>query len=202
MIEIFGWVAAIIGIVANIPQLTRILRARTSAGVSLLAWQFALATAGAWCVHGYLVGQQQMQWPNLIMALSALVIVVFVVRDRQLSYGKALAFPLILWAALSATNVIFGALVYGIVVAVPQLTGQSSQLRDMIKSPELTGVSGGYLAILLLVQSMWFVFGIYTTDWALITCAGAMVVLCSANLGVYLVRTSRARRAVRIVAAS
>lgn len=199
MIEVFGWVAAVIGIVSNIPQLVRILRARTSAGVSLRLWQLTVATASAWCVHGYLVQQQQMQWPNMLMAAAGLVIVVFILRDRGQKLLPALVLPITMALLLSFTNVVFGALAFGIVVALPQLVGQGAQLRELITAPDLTGVSGAFLVIFLVVQSMWFSFGIMTTDWALITCAGAMVVICVANLCVYLVRTARARARIRAV---
>ena len=49
-IEIFGWVAAAIGVASNVPQLARIFTARTSAGVSVHLWQVAAASAGSMVV--------------------------------------------------------------------------------------------------------------------------------------------------------
>ena len=49
---------------------------------------------------------------------------------------------------------------------------------------------------------MWFGFGLFKPDWALITCAGGMTVFCIANLAVYLIRRARARSGRGVVAAS
>lgn len=198
MIEIFGWVAAAIGVASNLPQLIRILRARTSAGVSLRLWQISAATTGAWMVHGFLVQKGQMQWPNLLMSVLALVIVVFILRDRKQAIAPQLLLPVVLAASLTGVELLFGAMAFGFVIAVPQLYGQLTQLREMVTAPDLSGVSVGYLAIMLLVQVMWFVFGLFTFDWALIICAGAMSVVCSVNLGVYVVRHRRARGRVAL----
>ena len=200
MIEVFGWLAAAIGVAANLPQLLRILRAGTSAGVSLRLWQVGAASTASWCVHGYLVDAPQMQLPNLIMVLAALTIVYVVQRDRRRPILPALLLPLVVGAMLSGVNLLWGPLVFGLVVAVPQLYGQFAQLREMVQAPDLTGVSLGYLGVFLLVQAMWFTFGILTTDWALRVCAGAMVVVCVLNLTVYLVRRRRAVRPVTLVA--
>lgn len=200
MIEAWGWVAAALGLAANLPQLIRILRARTSAGVSLRLWQVGAASTTAWCVHGYLVSAPQMQLPNLFMVAAALAIVYFVQKDRRQPVLPAIALPLAIGAALSGANLLWGPLVFGLLVAVPQLFGQFAQLREMITAPDLTGVSSGYLTLFLVVQTMWFIFGIMTTDWALRVCAGAMVVTCLLNLGIYLVRRRRAVRHVSLVA--
>ena len=198
MIEVFGWVAAAIGVASNLPQLIRILRARTSAGVSLRLWQISAATTGAWMVHGFLVQKGQMQWPNLLMSLLGLVIVVFVLRDRKQAVAPQLVLPVVLAAALSGSELLFGAMAFGLVIAVPQLYGQVSQLREMVSAPDLSGVSVGYLSIMLVVQVMWFIFGLYTFDWALIICAGAMTAVCSINLTVFIVRHPGARARVAL----
>lgn len=200
-IEIFGWTAAVIGILSNLPQLTRILRARTSAGVSLPLWQLTMATTAAWAVHGFLVQQPQMQFPNVLMSLAGLTLMIFILRDRNQPLLPALVMPVSLAIVLALTDVFLGALIFGILIAAPQLVGQGTQTRELIKAPDLTGVSGVFLAVFLLVQSMWFSFGIMTTDWALITCAGAMVVIAGSNLVIYLVRTSRTKAAVNRQAA-
>lgn len=198
MIEVFGWVAAAIGVASNVPQLIRILRAGTSAGVSLRLWQISAATTGSWMVHGFLVGQPQMQWPNVLMCTFALVIVVFVLRDRGQAVPPHLVLPVVLAASLTGVELLFGAMAFGFVVAVPQLYGQLSQLREMVTAPDLSGVSLGYLITMLVVQVMFFVFGLFITDWALIVCAGLTMTVCAVNLSVYVVRHLRARSRVAL----
>lgn len=193
MIDVFGWVAATIGIAMNIPQLVRILRVRTSAGVSLRLWQVQAATTASWMVHGFIVGKMQMQWPNMMMAAFGLLVVVFVLRDRRQAILPQLLLTAGAWALLVSVEVFLGSVVFGFVVAVPQVYGQAAQLREMVKAPDLSGVSSGFLAIMLLVQSMWFTFGVWTVDWSLIIAAGATAALALLNLLVYLVRWARSR---------
>lgn len=200
MIETFGWVAAIIGLFSSVPQIVHLFRARTAAGVSLRTWQLGIATGIAWTVHGFIVDQPQMQWPNLLMTALSGVIVVFILRDRGQAVAPALVMPVTLGLVLCLTNVVLGALAFGILVAIPQLVGQAAQLKELVTAPDLHGVSGAYLAIFLLVQSLWFVFGVFTTDWALIAAAGVMIIIGAANLSVYLVRTSRTRTRSHVVA--
>lgn len=196
MIEVFGWVAAAIGMASFFPQLIRIIRARTAAGVSLRNWQFLVGTQGAWCAHGFLVGVVQMQWPNLVMVLTALAIVVFIRKERGRPVLPALVVPLLIIAALYAIDVFVGGAAFGLIVAIPQVGGQMAQLREILRSTDLSGISPGYLSINLLVNAMWTVFGFVTVEWALMVCATAMTVICSINLITYLTRRRRAGRVI------
>ena len=98
MIEVFGWTAAAIGLAVGIPQLIRILRSGTSAGVSLRLWQLNAATTVSWAVHGVLTDTPQMQVPNLIGAVVAVGIVLFVCRDRRQPFLVQLVLPLLVVA--------------------------------------------------------------------------------------------------------
>ena len=201
MIEVFGWAAAALGVSSSLPQLVRILRSDTSAGVSLTLWQLVAAATTAWAVHGYVSGAPQMQIPNVLLTLASFAIVIFVARDRRLPLGRTLLMPLGVAVVLAGINVWLGPVVFGFAVVVPQLVGQFSQLRELVTAPVIEGVSGAYLAIILLVQSMWFGFGMVKPDWALIICAGLMTLSCIANLAVYLVRRLRSTRSADVVAA-
>ena len=198
VIDVFGWVAAAIGLSAGIPQLLRIVRASSSLGVSMRLWQITAATTCAWGVHGFLIGAPQMQVPNIIGAAMSFWILIFVLRDRKQAILPQLVLPLLLAAALVGVEVMFGAVVFGRVVVVPQLIGQVAQLRSLLTTSNPAGVSAGFLAIFVFGQSLWFIFGIAFNDWALIICAGGMVAIASINLIVCLVRQARARMALAV----
>ncbi|GAA4906786.1 hypothetical protein GCM10025789_27800 [Tessaracoccus lubricantis] len=202
MIEVFGWSAAALGVSSSIPQLVRILRSQTSAGVSLTLWQLVTGATAAWAVHGFLSQSPQMQAPNVLLTLASLAIVIFVLRDRRQPVARNLVLPLVAALALSGLNLWLGPVFFGFAVVVPQLVGQFAQLRELVTAPHVEGVSGSYLAILLVVQAMWFGFGVVKPDWALIICAGGMTVSCIANLSVYLYRRLRARTGTAVVAVS
>lgn len=193
MIEVFGWVAATVGVASCVPQLIRILRERTSAGVSVPLWQITAGCTAAWGVHGFMVGAPQMQWPNVLLALLALITVAFAQLDRRERVLPKLIMPTAVALALVASNVWFGPLVFGLLVAMPQLYAQFSQFRLIVDAPDLSGVSPVYLVVNLVLQVMWFIFGTITVDWALIACTSLMMLVCSINLGTYLVRRARHR---------
>jgi len=196
--DIVGWIAAAIGISASVPQVWRVLRSGTSAGISMRLWQISLATTAAWAVHGFLVGSAQMQLPNILGAALALVILVFVLRDRAQRFLPVAVVTALLALALVAIDVLWGPVAFGLIVAVPQLVGQIAQLRSLLVTPDPAGVSAPFLGTFLLGQGLWFVYGIAFNDWALIICAGAMVVVASINLVTCLVRQRGARVALAV----
>lgn len=202
MIEVFGWVAAGIGVTAGLPQLVRILRSKTSAGVSLLLWQLMTGATGAWAVHGYLSGSPQMQLPNVALTLSGAAVIIFIARDRNLPVPRQLLLPLSVALGMSGVNLWLGPLVFGFAIAAPQLVGQVAQFRELLTADQVDGVSAGFLSLSLVVQAMWFTFGLFKPDWALIICAGAMLASCIANLVLYLLRRFRSRVLTPLVVAS
>ncbi|NHB83844.1 hypothetical protein G7085_01785 [Tessaracoccus sp. HDW20] len=198
MTDIFGWIAAAIGISASIPQMWRVLRSGTSAGISMRLWQINLATTAAWAVHGFLVGSLQMQYPNIIGATLSLVILVFVLRDRKEGYLWVTVVTVVLGLILVGIDAWLGPVAFGLLVVIPQLVGQIAQLRSLLVTADPAGVSAPFLAIFLLGQGLWFVYGIAFNDWALIICAAAMLAIGSINLVTCLVRQRRAKVALAV----
>lgn len=194
MTEVFGWVAAVIGIGSIVPQLARILRTRDSAGISLRLWQITAGAGAAWGIHGILIGSAQLQVPNLVGAALSAAIMILVLRDRGAPVLRELALAAALCAVLALIDVRFGAVVFGLVVAVPQLVGQGAQLRDLVTTRDPAGVSAAFLGVFVLGQALWFTYGLGRGDWALIICAGIMIVVASTNLAICVVRQARARR--------
>ena len=50
LVEIWGWVCGIASGLSALPQLSRLLKARTSAGLSLLSWQLNAGVLWGWTV--------------------------------------------------------------------------------------------------------------------------------------------------------
>ena len=178
---------------ASVPQVVRIIRARTSAGVSMRLWQLTAATTAAWAAHGFLVGSLQMQIPNVLTASLALGILIFVLRDRKQAIFPQLVIASLIAAALVSIDMWQGALAFGLIVAVPQLFGQASQLRALLNTPDPAGVSAPFLGVFALGQMLWFAYGITFNDWALMVVASSMSVIALINLVVCLIRQARAR---------
>lgn len=190
-IDLLGWFAAAVGTCSVLPQLLRLWRERTSAGISLQLWQFTVAAGLAWTVHGYMVGAPQMQIPNVLLTSSSLAVLWFVVRDRGLTLLPKLWLPVLLAAALVCLDIFAGPAVFGLVVAIPTVVGQVSQLRVMLRSDDLSGLSAPYLVVASVMQWIWFTWGVLAVEWAIIMCACILGVLATINLGYYAWRRLR-----------
>ncbi|GAB3820844.1 hypothetical protein GCM10028820_27780 [Tessaracoccus terricola] len=189
--DILGWVAAAFGMSAAIPQLIRIGRTRVSAGLSTRLWQISAGTTGAWAMHGFFVGAVQLQIPNLVCASIATGILWFIAADRKESFLRSLLLPLGLALALFGLDLLAGAVVFGLVVAVPAAFAQISQFLVMRRAADLSGISVPTLLVNVVVQALWLTWGIGVTEWAITVCASVMIILCGGNAAYYGLRRLR-----------
>ncbi|MGO1385234.1 MAG: SemiSWEET family sugar transporter [Arachnia sp.] len=190
-LDILGWVAATFGMASAFPQLIRILRTRSTAGVSLSLFQLNAASTGAWAMHGFLVGVPQMQYPNLVLTVSSLAVCVLVQRDRKKSLFPALLVPPLLALALFGTDLWLGPLVFGFIVAAPFVVGQVSQLRTMRSACDISGVSLPFLGVNFFVQGLWLIWGLLYGETSIIVCASLLGSLALINLAYFLHRMAQ-----------
>ena len=188
-LDVLGWVAACTGMVSGLPQLVRLLRERTSAGVSLPMWQLNVAALYAWSCHGFHIGQFSLLLSNLLLAVTSTAVVVMICRDRGQSVLLKLVPPLLLSAFLfGVIDLLLGPLIYGLVAVVPLAVGQVSQFLDLRNSADISGVSGGFLAVNLLVQALWLVWALLMREHAVTAASTVMTTLTGINTAYYLWR--------------
>lgn len=191
VLEIWGWACAVVGAVFSVPQVLRLLRSGTSAGLSLRAWQLNTAVALGWTLHGIRAGYWNMFASNAVIAVLSLLTIAMIRRDRALSLRTAWLLP------AAATGVLFGMeylttpLLLGVVVLLPQLFAQGSQSAELIREPDLSGVSTTFIALNALLPAMWFVWGLGAGDASVLLTAGAMTLITAFNLGWLLARNLR-----------
>ncbi|MDO4784707.1 MAG: hypothetical protein Q3997_06445 [Propionibacteriaceae bacterium] len=187
-VEIWGWVCGIASALSALPQLVRLLRARTSAGLSLLAWQLNAGVLWGWTAHGVLTVRHNLIWSNLFLACSMTAVVALIVLDRRLAWTRSLTPVVALFAVLVAIEWNLGEVVFGLVVLGPGAFALVAQFVDLLRRPDLSGVSLPALAVNAMVQIMWFSWASLATDRAVqlvSTCIG----LCAlANVAAYLGR--------------
>lgn len=191
LLDSLGWLAAAVGMSSVLPQLIRLVRVRTSAGLSTRMWQLNVACSAAWAAHGFLVGHPQLQWPNVFFFATSLAVLVMIIRDRHGSLAKALVLPVAVWAILFAVDQVLGEAVFGLLVATPVMAGQIAQLRAMRAAKDLSGVSPIYLGQGLLVQLLWLSWGLPTGEWAITVCATLTGALFATLIGYWTYRTRR-----------
>ena len=188
VIDIVGWLAAALSAALSLPQLVRLIRAGTSAGLSLLLWQCLMAAGFGWTVHGISVGRPNMWLPNLALALCAVAIIRLIARDRQVNRVQAWALPLALLATLVTIDAIWGAVAYGFATSVPQVIGAAAQLIDILRSIDITGVSPFFVTMAVVVQGVWLWWGVMAQEGAVLVSATANGFVVLLTLIAYLAR--------------
>lgn len=190
-IDLLGWVAAAFGMASTLPQLLRLLRVRRTEGLSLSLFQLNGAASAAWAFHGFMVRQPQLQWPNLVVLVLSLAVVVLITRDRGQSFWATQIIPAVVVVALIGVDVWWGPVPFGILVALPFAVGVVAQWRSMHRATSLTGVSPVYLFVLFLTEALWFTWGVLVWELAITVSAATMGTLCAANFGYWVYRHLR-----------
>lgn len=172
---LWGWACALVGSLLPVPQVARLLTGRTSAGVSLLMWQLLFGAGIAWSVHGFITGHLNLIVPNVLSTIAAALVLRLVGRDRSLPASRVWPVGLGVGAALVAVEVAAGAAAFGVVVIAPFLVGLLGQTRDLLRSPDLSGLSPAFVIGFLTIQVMWW-------SWAL-AAHEASTLICSSVVG-------------------
>lgn len=189
-VDIFGWVCAAVGACLSLPQAIRLVRSRTSAGVSLLSWQLMLGAICTWLLHGFLMERANLIAANGVAAATILAVVVMIRRDRNLGLTQTFWPAIVTFAACAAVDIWLGPLAFGIFVIAPQSVAVLAQYRDLRISLDVSGVSGGFLLLSVVVQALWFTWSLLAVEYAVMAAASITMVLCLANLVLYLLRVS------------
>lgn len=172
-----GWLAAAIGCVALLPQAIKLFRDRDAAGISLTYWQLLLGVVASFVVHGALIGAPNIIVPNVAMSVVAAWTILLVGRTRAIGWLRLFTIPAVLFAGLVGVDLILGAAVYGAATAVPVSIGLIDQIRDVARQRDVSGVSPGFLALGVLMQTTWFTWGMLAVEWAVRISAGTLLVL-------------------------
>lgn len=191
LVAIVGWIAAAFSMSSGLPQLFRIIRTRSTEGLSVLMWQLQVAGIGGWVLYSFAVGTPQLIVPNTALFLTSVAVLRVIAKSRGLRLLPLLVWPLLLAGVLFGVHLLFGPLVFGIAVSVPLAVSQIAQLRYMMSVPDLSGVSLPYLVVAVIVQALWLTWAGLALEWAVLGCDVVMGSLCLANLVYYLVRRAR-----------
>ena len=172
LLELWGWACAAAGSMLAVPQFVRVLRAGTTAGLSLVLWQFSVAASIGWTVHGWRGGWRRIR------------------ENRRLPLLRTYALGLTVGAVCVAFDVLLGPAAFGLAVLVPLLIGQLDQLRALLFDPDVTGVSFAFLVISLVLQGMWGSWAVWAGDTSAMITASAMSVGAVLNVVWFLLRRS------------
>lgn len=188
---VWGWICAATGATFAIPQVVRLLKAQTSAGLSLLMWQLGTAAGVGWFLHGLRAGAMNLVIPNLLITLLSVAVLMMIAQDRRLSALQVWPLVAVVVAALAAAEFLTTPALFGITMLVPQVTGMLGQFRDLVRAPDLSGISPSFLIMSFVIQVMWGVWALGVGDAAILICASTLGVIAIVNLAAYSVRRGR-----------
>ena len=143
-----------------VPQALRLLRVRSSAGVSLLIWQTTVVASVCWTAHGLINGVVQIFLPNAIFAATAVIVVAQLQRMRRLAPVRVWILPSVWTTAAVGVDLAFGPYVFAAAQFIPTAVGLVSQLREILRADDVRGVSMTGLAVNLLSQALWLAYAI------------------------------------------
>ena len=199
LVVALGWIAAALAATVALPQVVKLVRNRTTAGISLTAWRLTLAANRAWTGHGVVVGHVNIWLPNLVFLLCSLVILSQLRRDRALTWATTFAPSLVLGLITLGIDLLLGPLAFAIAAGLPSLIAQMLQFQELVVAPRISGVSLPFLAMNWVNQALWLSWALLVGEQSITMVASAMGVLMGLNLAWCLLRRTglvRARLAV------
>lgn len=182
VVDAIGWLAALSSASLAVPQGVRIAVTRSVAGVSTVTWQTMLIAGAAWFCHGLLTGIPQIIWPNALLALTSAWVLWQLCRARRLPLVRTFAVPLVVAALAFGADVALGPVAFAAVAFVPGAIGQTSQLREILRSPDTRGVSMVGLLMNLANQVLWLGYAVPAGELAVICVAIPIGVLVAVSI--------------------
>lgn len=194
VVDAVGWIAAASSASLAIPQGVRIARLRSVAGVSTITWQSLLLAGVAWTAHGLLYGTQQVIWPNVLLAITSSWVLWQLTVARSLPWIRTWVPPLMLATLGFAVDALVGQFAFGVVVFIPGAIGQLAQIREILRAPDLSGISMVMQLVGLMNQILWFSFALPSGDMAIVAASVPIGVLYTITVIALAVRRRRLAR--------
>lgn len=193
-VYVLGWAAALLASCVALPQVVRLFRSGSSAGVSVTAWRLTLAANLSWTLHGIWSGYPNVWLPNLIFMGCSVLILVQLGRDRGLPWVLLFGPSVLLALVTFGVDVWLGPIAFAVAAGLPSVTSQLMQLHELLISPKITGVSVPFLVLNVINQTLWFTWSLFAGEQSVTLVASTLGALMAMNvLWAYLRRTGRVR---------
>ena len=199
---VLGWAAALLASCVAVPQVLRMLRTGSTAGVSVMAWRLTAAANLSWTLHGMLTGHPNVWLPNLIFLSCSVLILIQLGRDRDVGWGLLFGPSVLLALITFGIDIALGPIAFAIAAGLPSVTSQLMQLHELLIAPKITGVSVPFLILNVINQTLWFSWSLLAGEQSVTLVASTLGALMGLNvLWVYLRRTGRVRARLAMLSA-
>lgn len=186
--EIVGWAGALTAISIGIPQVVRLIRTRSTAGVSLVTWQAVLALNIGWGVHGLLLDALNMVVSNAFSVIASLMVLGLIRRERHRGPLSLLMPSGMIAAVMIAVDLALGSTWFGAVAVVVSLVANAGQGISLVRSVSIAGVAPGFLVAQLLNQLLWLAWALLVADSGTLISSASTGLVASFNLVWWLLR--------------
>lgn len=201
-VHVLGWAAALLASCVAVPQVVRLFRTGTTAGVSVIAWRLTLAANLSWTLHGFWTGHPNIWLPNLIFMSCSVLILIQLGRDRGLNWTLLFAPSVMLAMITFGLDVWLGPIAFAVAAGLPSVTSQLMQLHELLIAAKITGVSVPFLVLNALNQMLWFSWSLLAGEQSVTLVASTLGSLMALNvLWAYLRRTGRVRARLALLSA-
>ena len=194
-VEWLAYAGSVLMTAMSLPQIARILRDRSAAGVSLLTWIIFALSGASWFAYGLLVQAPGIIVGNIPFLSTTLpVVMLLLVRQRNWSWLLAIAAPLaaaatVVMVLLQLPSSVSGGIgvACGLLTTVPQLIESLNRRRAGLPSEGALATVG----LLLPGQLLWLSYGIFRPDVPIIL---TNVVAVFVTVSLLVVEGGRSRR--------
>jgi len=192
-VDALGWLGMAVGTALGLPQLVRLLRTRSTAGVSVIAWQAMLAINLGWALHGLKIGQPPM-WVGSVLSLLLTAPILKILADHLRRPVVWVVLPgLAVAGVMVAVDHLFGSAAYGAFAIIPATFVTAGQSVALVRAPHVVGVSPVFLTLALANQVVWLAWAVLIADPGTILAATVSGAIAAFNVVWLAVRAVRGR---------
>jgi uncharacterized protein with PQ loop repeat len=181
-VDILGWIGAVTGALVALPQLVRILRTGAIAGVAPLTWQLLLGVNLAWMTHGLTTGHPNIVVSNTVYGLCTSTILILLRRHRGIRRWRLFGPGIVLGALMVAVDMFSGPVAFAVIAFIPAALSQLAQLRSLVVSRSIHGVSLWWLAYCVVNQGIWLTWSVLANEISVMIVATGLGALMMLNL--------------------
>ncbi|MCL1923038.1 MAG: hypothetical protein FWG15_04115 [Propionibacteriaceae bacterium] len=177
--DYFALAGAILVAGVATPQFLLVVRTKDTHGLATLTWILNMAIAIGWASHGIKIPEIHMIWPNSWALIVAGTVLYFLHRNGVLTSWLPVIGGLGMAGVFIGFDYVFGTTAYGLAIVVPQGYAMVRQGIELMRAPEVTGVSTLAWVLQVLTQATWLTWAIMTSEWGSMIAAGVSLVTAS-----------------------
>jgi uncharacterized protein with PQ loop repeat len=181
-VDILGWIGAVTGALVALPQVVRILRTSATTGISPLTWRLLVGVNLAWMAHGVITHHPNIVVSNTMYALCTSTILILLWRHRGIRLWQLFIPGILLGALMVAVDAFSGPIAFAVIAFIPAALSQMAQLRSLVVSRSIHGVSLWWLAYCVLNQAIWLSWAVLAHEISLMIVATGLGILMTLNL--------------------